>query len=716
MEAEEDTEQRAPHSRANNDDLRAGTAAGDDDWRSPGASASKPHKAADPRPPRELLRAVSEFYLPFAPRRLHSSRGTLISADYPGNRGWAAEDGVRELTQNWRDGALEVAKRIWAKAGVAAARGFDDLRFVRCAGRPGDVKIDVYVNGDTGQAWQAPVYLVASYKWCASQAARCTRTVPGQTLADARRAHIRSRRRDDNKGELELVNHAVALDRKIIKLGVSDKGRDARRRQRAGAGAYDDDSSDDDGGEDESSDDGWRDDTMDDDDYDDDHEGDMEADEEMVGKFGEGGKIGIAALAADGYYVSIKTNGQKWEWYFRGSGKRKRKRTPTSDTELFIAKTDLPAPRDGAPRVQDTVVTVRCERHRKSAVYLCGSVPELRAALRLDDGFRFLAPAGAAEDAVRTPRGTLLLHPSAAGAVYVKGVLVCNYKARYRKLVHGYDLPQASLTVDRKQLPDSFDLAGAVQAIWSAAIEAQPKRLAPKYMDMLAPWAAMADAPPADGAAAGAVGVYELKAEEGDNAAAARAQSNYDLWQVQEVCSSGLSLLACRAVAEEFAARFGRDMFAITASASVADRRFVGRQLRRRMVHVAGTLRDILSQAGALEDVQELRTKLLREMLAAPKPKLNAREEACLRRLLHMVANRLLLKPEEVRLVDMDNAYPDVEFMDGIFLVRKAALCDEAYVHSLNLRKCTAEEGPSQPAGHRPVGVCVRVLARAEHA
>ena len=100
------------------------------------------------------------------------------------------------------------------------------------------------------------------------------------------------------------MNHATALDRSVLKLGVSDKGRSARRAAAFGdADDYDEDEE------------------MDDDDYgdadhfldEDEESGDRDA--EMVGEFGEGGKIGIAALAALGYSVCIQTNGQKWEWF-----------------------------------------------------------------------------------------------------------------------------------------------------------------------------------------------------------------------------------------------------------------------------------------------------------------------------------------------------------------------------------------------------------------
>lgn len=100
-----------------------------------------------------------------------------------------------------------------------------------------------------------------------------------------------------------MVNRGVSLDSNVLKLGVSDKsGRGARVADDESDSASDDDSedvaaySDEDRGCCEADDD------------------EAEPDAEMVGEFGEGMKIGIAALAAEGYSVAITTNRQRWRW------------------------------------------------------------------------------------------------------------------------------------------------------------------------------------------------------------------------------------------------------------------------------------------------------------------------------------------------------------------------------------------------------------------
>ena len=152
QEQEEDTEDER--------ELGGGT---DGDWLAPGASKVAPQYA---RPSKALLRDVSPEFDVRPPRRLQDSKATLISPTYARKRGWGEAEGIRELTQNWRDGALEVAKRIWATQGVAHKRAFGDLRFIRHAVNGNDLEVGVYINGDAGDAWVAPVYLIASYHWC----------------------------------------------------------------------------------------------------------------------------------------------------------------------------------------------------------------------------------------------------------------------------------------------------------------------------------------------------------------------------------------------------------------------------------------------------------------------------------------------------------------------------------------------------------------------
>ncbi len=80
------------------------------------------------------------------------------------SRPLATAQGLRELVQNWRDGAYEAAKRL--QPGVR----FDDLRCMRSPGRgaAGTEIARIYLNGGApgGDTWVAPVYLLAQLTWC----------------------------------------------------------------------------------------------------------------------------------------------------------------------------------------------------------------------------------------------------------------------------------------------------------------------------------------------------------------------------------------------------------------------------------------------------------------------------------------------------------------------------------------------------------------------
>ena len=337
--------------------------------------------------------------------------------------------------------------------------------------------------------------------------------------------------------------------------------------------------------------------------------------------------------------------------YFRYPGKRG-KTVSESRTELFIHKQKLTS-----HKVQDTIVTVRAKRDLDGWLEFRGSAEELREALRLDDGFRFLSAAETESHTVRTEHGTLLLHPSARAAVYVKGMLVCREDQEYTKLLYGYDLPKLKLSVDRSRVNCKDTLRDCVQGVWRVAIEAQPERLAPLFLDMMLPCAQTAQTVRAAGDQRVRSCEQGADAEESEHdaaSAALKAPLKLLLHEVTWYYEPPVGVSACTAVAQVFTKRFG-DAFAISASASAEDRRFVARQLKRRMVHVAGPLEGVLETAGALKSVRALREKVLRDMKAAPPPTLEPADFKQLQKLHHVAANRLLLKPEEVRLVDIDD-------------------------------------------------------------
>lgn len=117
------------------------------------------------RPPKELLRDLRPYFTQGAPQKLMQSRETSLSPLYGKKRGWGVKDGLRELLQNWRDGAVEVAQRIWRSRGKRR-RGIKDLRVVRFETANGE-QTELYCNGSNDpEAWVAPVFKIASFAWC----------------------------------------------------------------------------------------------------------------------------------------------------------------------------------------------------------------------------------------------------------------------------------------------------------------------------------------------------------------------------------------------------------------------------------------------------------------------------------------------------------------------------------------------------------------------
>ena len=147
--------------------------------------------------------------------------------------------------------------------------------------------------------------------------------------------------------------------------------------------------------------------------------------EKLIGKFGEGLKLGILALLRAGNTVKIKNNGEIWTPVIEKSA--------NFDADVLKFKVTKSRKASNGLRV------------------LIGNVdPDNWKLYRRD--FLFLRKSGA-KNIVRTHRGSLLLGPKYRGKVYVKGLKV----AEYDDLEFGYDFPDAQVDRDRKMI-ESYDL------------------------------------------------------------------------------------------------------------------------------------------------------------------------------------------------------------------------------------------------------------------
>lgn len=163
---------------------------------------------------------------------------------------------------------------------------------------------------------------------------------------------------------------------------------------------------------------------------------------DLIGKFGEGLKLGILALVRAGHAVKIRSGSEVWVPSIQRSEKF------TADVLVFdITKGHKPS--------------------NRVAVEVGGVDEEVWASIK--DCFLFLDPMPESE-CIRTPSGSLLLASRFAGKVFVKGIFVSNDP----RLSYGYDLQDADLDRDRKMVAH-YDLQYRTATIWREALVRHPE-------------------------------------------------------------------------------------------------------------------------------------------------------------------------------------------------------------------------------------------------
>jgi hypothetical protein len=162
---------------------------------------------------------------------------------------------------------------------------------------------------------------------------------------------------------------------------------------------------------------------------------------DLIGKFGEGLKLGVLALVRAGHAVKIRSGSEVW------TPKIERSEKFDADVLVFYIEKG----REPKNRVQVEI----------------GNVSE-DSWDRMDDHFLFLGKVPAKAQ-IKTSAGTLLLGEKYKGRVYVKGIFVQNSP----ELHFGYDLYDAQVDRDRKMV-DSYDLNSKTQNVWRSAMASQP--------------------------------------------------------------------------------------------------------------------------------------------------------------------------------------------------------------------------------------------------
>lgn len=170
---------------------------------------------------------------------------------------------------------------------------------------------------------------------------------------------------------------------------------------------------------------------------------------DLIGKFGEGFKLGILALLRAGHAVTIRNGGEVW--------------TPT------IALSEKFA---GAK-----VLVFDIQKGRKDTNRLAIEVSGISSALFRDaiaPRFLWLTRDPDPDTVVVTAAGTLLLGEAHRGRLFVKGIFV----ETKPELTVGFDFRDAEVDRDRKMV-QSYDFQWRARSIWTQALAMRDDLFAP---------------------------------------------------------------------------------------------------------------------------------------------------------------------------------------------------------------------------------------------
>jgi len=169
---------------------------------------------------------------------------------------------------------------------------------------------------------------------------------------------------------------------------------------------------------------------------------------DMIGKFGEGLKLGILALVRAGHKVRIRSGSEVWTALIERSEKY----------DADVLKFDCVGGREDKKRVRVEIENV--------------SKLEWE---RLRERFLFLVKRGK-DDYVATERGELLLSERYKGDIYVKGI----YVQTDSRLGAGYNFSNVEVDRDRKMVA-SWELQWYCAQIWAEAAAKRPDLMDPLF-------------------------------------------------------------------------------------------------------------------------------------------------------------------------------------------------------------------------------------------
>jgi len=175
---------------------------------------------------------------------------------------------------------------------------------------------------------------------------------------------------------------------------------------------------------------------------------------DLIGKFGEGLKLGVLALVRAGRSVTIRSGGEVWEPTIARSEKY------DADVLVFDIKTG----REEKKRVRveiDGVIESEWLDFRNRFLFLKDKRESNRKHI------------------VSTWYGDLLLHERNAGKLYCKGIYVCDANTRF-----GYNFKDAELDRDRKMIAD-YDRRAKMGYILNEAANIEPTKVLDSYISIV---------------------------------------------------------------------------------------------------------------------------------------------------------------------------------------------------------------------------------------
>lgn len=191
---------------------------------------------------------------------------------------------------------------------------------------------------------------------------------------------------------------------------------------------------------------------------------------DLIGKFGEGLKLGVLALVRAGHKIKIRSGSEVWVPRIARSEK--------FDADVLVF--DIFKGRKAESRVQIEISGVSAEAWEK-----------------LQEHFLFLHEMED-EATVSSYGGKLLLDARYKGMIFVKGIFV-----QHGAFEYGYDLLDVEVDRDRKMVA-RFDLSHRMNQIWCEAIKRRP--------DLIGGYVGMLDKQSADLAEMSAYDATELPA------------------------------------------------------------------------------------------------------------------------------------------------------------------------------------------------------------